>query len=314
MTRELRNSIRPWRTKVDADGAPPHEISFLDREAIAHGATWDATLEQGLRDCRVFVPLYSASYFRAIYCGKEFAVFRERLHNHQTQQGLAIDDALILPVLWSPEQNVLGELPAVINKIQYKHGSYPTEYTTEGVSQMVKLGVTPNSKYYNEYWDFVRKFATAIVDTARKLVLPALASSLTPLDKVTGLFLTTTQGPASSTVEAGPRYVQFIFVAGKQPELQAAQRSDLKFYGPQGGSDWLPYLDTYKGNAAALAVEAIEAFSKDSHYEEVSITAGIEQQGFGGEPGQDRRGEVDTGHFGSRNTISWSPRSISTPR
>lgn len=258
-------------------GSPAPQSGFLDRKDIEHGATWDSALEQGLQNCRVFVPIYSPSYFRAPYCGKEFAVFRERLHNHYKQLVGVAADPLILPVLWNPESNVLGALPAVINKIHYKYGNYPPEYLSEGVWQLTRLGAASGAKYFAQYFEFVRKFANTIVNAAKSHPLPALTSPLTPLDRIVGLFPTATPGVPSSS-EAGPRYVQFIFVAGKQPELQAARRLDLKFYGQQGGSDWQPYLDSYKGNAAALAIEAIEAFSKDSHYEEVTLTTGIDEQ------------------------------------
>lgn len=269
--RDLEKEVR------SLTGYPLSGIGFLDRKDIEHGATWDAALEAGLQNCKVFVPLYSPSYFRAEYCGKEFAVFRERLHNHLRQSGAPVADPLILPVLWNPENNVLPKIPTVINKIQYNHGSYPAEYLSEGVLQMVRLGVSSTSKYYNEYLDFVRKFANTIYTTANNLTLPPQPAALTSLEKVTSLFSTTNPVATAAANQTGPRYVQFIFVAGKQPELQAA-RQDLRFYGQQGGSDWQPYLDTYKGNAAALAIEAMEAISKELYYEEITLTAGIEQQ------------------------------------
>jgi FxsC-like protein len=256
-------------------GAPKAQISFLDREAISHGATWDAALEKGLKTCRVFVPLYSSAYFNSPYCGKEFAVFRERLHAHLNQQGAPIADTLILPLLWNPEQNVLKELPASINKIQYTHGSYPLEYTTVGVSQLVRLGVTPNSKYYNEYWDFIRKFATNLQSTEAQVQMVA-AASVTALDKVTSAFSTLI--PPAPSEQVGPRYVQFIFIAGKQPELQAAQRKSLQFYGQKGGSDWQPYLNAYPGDAAALAADVIAELPNGSQYEEVTTGPDIQKQ------------------------------------
>jgi hypothetical protein len=143
-----------------------------------------------------------------VYCGKEFAVFRERLHGYQQQQGLPVADTLILPALWSPERTVLPHLPAVINKIQYTNGSYPNEYSSEGVSLLVRLGVTPNGKYYNEYFEFVRKFAMTIVNAANRLALPPLTTPLPPLANVTSLFSITTQHPPLSSDEAGNRSVQ----------------------------------------------------------------------------------------------------------
>lgn len=250
-------------------GAKEPESGFIDRNGIEHGADWDKTLEKALQSCRVFVPIYTPSYFNSVYCGKEFNVFRDRLHKQLKQQGSDASDPLILPVLWNQESNVLEKIPAAIDKIQYKHGDYPKEYLTEGVLQMVRLGVAPNSSFYNQYWDFVRKFANTIYTAAKKFPLPP-APSLTSLANVKSLFSPVT---GTTSGEAGPRYVQFIFVAGNQTELQRAQRSELKFYGPQGGADWQPYLDTYKGNARALAIEAVEAI-KDMHYEEVVLSPG----------------------------------------
>src|SRR5690349_12319408 len=60
--RDLEGEVR------QLTGDPLAGIGFLDRKDIEHGATWDAALEQGLKNCRVFVPLYSPSYFRALYC------------------------------------------------------------------------------------------------------------------------------------------------------------------------------------------------------------------------------------------------------
>lgn len=258
-------------------GAPATKIGFLDRQAIEHGSTWDAELEKGLRCCKVFVPMYSLSYFRAPYCGKEFAVFRDRLHSHLKNTGAAVSDSLILPVLWSPESNVLPQLPDLINKIQYTHGGYPEAYAAEGVSQMLRLGVAPTSKFHNEYWEFVRKLANAIDRASKNLTLPALTTALPSLDSYPSLF-PQTQPVAVTPGGAGPRYVQFIFVAGNQPELRYLPRTDLRYYGAQGGADWQPYLDAYKGNAAALAIETLTTYSRDLNYEEVATTPDLLEQ------------------------------------
>lgn len=259
-------------------GASEPESGFIDREGIEHGAQWDTTLEKALKSCRVFVPIYSSSYFLPGYCEKEFAVFHERVRSKMQNSGEGEENPLILPVLWNPENNVLAKLPESIRKIQYKHGSYPDEYLSEGLLQLVRLGISSNSKYYNQYWDFVRKFARTIQNAAEKYPLPP-ASTLTPLDSVQSIFRSAASTPAtpSGVAETGPRYVQFIFVAGKQNELKAA-RAELKFYGQKGGSDWLPYLDSYKGNASALAIEAVKEVSKDLNYEEITLSTDIDKQ------------------------------------
>src|SRR6185503_7700944 len=58
---------------------------YIDRVAITHGSIWNTSLETGLKNCSVFVPIYSPSYFNSEYCGKELAVFRKRVHDHFRQ-------------------------------------------------------------------------------------------------------------------------------------------------------------------------------------------------------------------------------------
>ena len=270
----LREEVRQLR------GGAKQEVSFLDRDAISHGSAWEATLETGLKTCRVFVPLYSVSYFKAPYCGKEFAAFRSRLHTYLKEQGKPVADTLILPVLWSPEANVLPNLPASISGIQYTdddiQDGYPSEYKAEGVSQLVRRGSAPNGTLSDQYWRFIRRLAVNITNAAEQLKLPG-ATTLPALGKVESEFPDSSKTSPDPTA-AGPRYVQFIFVAGKQPEMQQAERTELKFYGAQGGADWLPYLETFKGNAVDLAADVIRALPDGTFSEEVVTSADIRKQ------------------------------------
>jgi len=254
------------------------ESGFIDRDGIEHGAVWNTKLEEALQTCRVFIPIYSPSYFRSEYCGKEFKVFRDRVEAHQKANASAAPAPLILPVMLNPENNILSNLPDSIKDIQYKHGNYPDEYLKEGISLLVRHAANNNSKFYNEYWSFVGNFANTIVNAAKKYELPELAS-LAKLDEVASVFSPATRTAQAAAVvgKTGPRFVQFIFVAGKRNEMEG-KRAEVKFYGHQGGSDWQPFLDTYQGSAAALAIEAVESFSKDSHYEEVVLSEGIVEQ------------------------------------
>lgn len=184
---------------------PRAKLGFFDRDTIALSATWDAALEEALRSCRVFLPLYSPSYFRSPYCGKEFALFQKRLHNYQQQQGLPVDYSLILPVLWLPERVILRDLPAPINKIPYTDESYPNEYTSEGVRSLLRL-----RKYHDQYQIFVTKLAVNIVKAAQRVVLPPFTTPLPPLDMVMSLFSTTTQRLPSSSDESEHRFVESL--------------------------------------------------------------------------------------------------------
>ena len=262
--------------KQEISFADDKKPGYIDRERITHGKVWDTSLEDGLRNCSVFVPIYSASYFNSEYCGKELAVFRQRVHDHFKEQGQTVTDALILPVLWTPKKNVEEVLPGTINKIQFTQGSYPVEYTNEGVLSLLQLGVTEQGEYWVPYRKLLSQLAQNIVAAANAVQLQPAKTSLQPLAEVTSAFSPGVAVP-SSNADEGPRHVQFIFVAASRDEIKNARRN-IKFYGEKGGSDWQPYLDSYKGNASALAVEVVEAYSKDSRYEEVTITTDIEQK------------------------------------
>lgn len=173
-------------------GLPRAEIAFLNRNDIALGADWDAVIEEQLRTCRVFVPFYSMSYIHSAHCGKELAVFRERLHNYQRQQALPVDETLIHPVLWGS-----GEVLETIGKFSFsfRNDHYPEAYVREGMLWLMRF--SPKSKHYEEYVGLIRKFAVKIVDSARHIVLPPLETPLASLDKVERVLLTTTQ-PAGS--------------------------------------------------------------------------------------------------------------------
>jgi FxsC-like protein len=257
-------------------GALIPESGFIDRDGIEHGAKWNTTLEEALQSCRVFVPIYSPSYFRSEYCGKEFKIFLDRLKAAQKSSASTKLAPLILPVLLNPESNIRSHLPAHISEFQYTHGIYPEEYLKEGILQLVQHAANTNSKYYNQYLSFLGNFADTVVNAAEAHPLPAV-QSLTKLSEVASIFSPATRiAPAAG--ETGPRYVQFIFVAGKKSEMENAQRKRLKFYGQKGGSDWQPFLDSYQGSASALAIEAVESFAKNIHYEEVVLGQGIVEQ------------------------------------
>lgn len=76
-------------------------IGTIDRKAIVQGASWDATLSQGLGSNKAFVSVFTPLYFTRPSCGKELFVFLMR------SRGLGVDSngALtgvenVLPIRW----------------------------------------------------------------------------------------------------------------------------------------------------------------------------------------------------------------------
>jgi FxsC-like protein len=73
----------------------------------------------------------------------------------------------------------------------------------------------------------------------------------------------------------GPRYVQFIYVAGKHSELREIRKS-LDYYGHEGGIDWKPFLPNVTNKVAMLAAEV--ALKDDLLSEVVPLDVGITQR------------------------------------
>src|SRR5947199_6132544 len=69
---ELVDSVR-----VNAGGSR-EEIGFFDTENIQLGQEWPAELAAALQTARVFVPVYTPSYFVSDFCGREWEVIEER--------------------------------------------------------------------------------------------------------------------------------------------------------------------------------------------------------------------------------------------
>src|SRR4051812_5245141 len=51
---------------------------FVDRSQIVAGQEWPAEVAEAVRTSHTVVCLYSPSYFRSEYCGKEMQLFLER--------------------------------------------------------------------------------------------------------------------------------------------------------------------------------------------------------------------------------------------
>jgi|RhiMetdeSRZDD1v2_1073273.scaffolds.fasta_scaffold86363_2 TIR domain-containing protein len=55
------------------------EVGFFDDAKIEPGEDWPEKLASALQQSHVFIGLYSPTYFKKEYCGKEWAVFTARV-------------------------------------------------------------------------------------------------------------------------------------------------------------------------------------------------------------------------------------------
>jgi len=235
--------------------ASPNEVGFFDGAEIEPGTNWDQKLVSALQQSRVFIAIYSPFYFQKKFCGKEWAVFRSRVEAYAKSLPQGADfPGLMFPVLWQKEDYVLPRIPAALGKIQYKYDAYGKAYAEQGLRTMLR-----NKKFKQQYDDFISVLADDLIEAAQEHKLPALPN-MPPLDQVAETFPTQAAAPAPiqqpQVAGANPRYVKFIFLAGRKDELQPV-RTSLAPYGESGG-EWRPWLPDPRDEVDLLVQEVIQ--------------------------------------------------------
>jgi hypothetical protein len=90
-------------------------IGFVDRN-IEPGQEWPEQIAEALATAKTMVCLYSPSYFRSPYCGKEMQVLLERRRNY-IRANPGKKPSNIIPVLWHP---VPWRIPKTLPDLQHK--------------------------------------------------------------------------------------------------------------------------------------------------------------------------------------------------
>ncbi len=233
----------------------PDEVGFFDGAEIEPGAIWDQKLASALQRSGVFIAVYSPYYFQKKFCGKEWAVFSSRVAAYAKSLPQGADfPALMFPVLWQKEDYVLPRIPAALSKIQYKYDAYGNAYAEQGLRTMLR-----NRKFRRQYDDFISVLADDVIEAAQKHKPPALPN-LPPLEQVAETFPSRDgdppPAPQPQAAGANPRYVKFIFLAGRKQELQP-YRASLDPYGESGG-EWRPWLPDPRDEVDLLVQDVIQ--------------------------------------------------------
>jgi len=233
----------------------PNDVGFFDGAEIEPGAIWDQKLVSALQQSSVFIAVYSPYYFQKKFCGKEWAVFRSRVEAYAKNLPQAAEfPGLMFPVLWQKEDYVLPRIPTPLGKIQYKFDAYGNAYAEQGLRVMLR-----NKKFRQQYDDFIPVLADKVIEAAQRHKLPALAN-LPPLDQVEETFPAPTSAQAQAAQPqvsgANPRYVKFIFLAGRKQELRPF-RASLDPYGESGG-EWRPWLPDPRDEVDLLVQDVVQ--------------------------------------------------------
>ncbi len=233
-------------------------LTFVDSNSITPGAAWPDLLASALQSARVLISIYTPKYFTREYCGKEVQVFLERIDDYmQTAPQGAPRPTLIVPILWVPERYVQALLPPAVRDLQYTYDAFGKNYAPLGVLQLMKR----KREAYKLFLDNLVEHLMQVVDKYPLQPYPTkpaldeldnafaagepqattksnVALAATTIDTDPAAVAAPTEIAQQETV--GPRYVQFIFVAGSRGEL-ASIRQTLNHYGSRG-DEWQPYL------------------------------------------------------------------------
>ena len=141
----------------------PAEAGFMDTENKL-GAEWSPELMTAIKNCRVFVPLYSRRYFESDNCGREWFAFARREVIHQARPGERVD--AIVPALWTRLDR--DRIPAVAQTLQYARPEMGERYCADGFYGIIKL-----RNYRDDYQKAVHRLAERIIELGDKSVARA---------------------------------------------------------------------------------------------------------------------------------------------
>jgi len=251
-------------------------VGFFDQQGLELGLDWDPTLAEALQNSRILVCLYSPAYFNSEYCGREWQVFNQRAELYATSKqspgGLKPESPpVIKPVIWIPLRLEM-RVPEAVSRVQYTTGDPQSVHNVQGLRYMRKQ----YKKYETEYNDFVEQLSDAILDAATQYPIPPLPV-LPSLKQVQSAFGLAASGEASGFKRptSGPKFVQFVYVAGHPRHFPQGMRSRLDCYLQDGGRDWKPYYPEKARPIRAVVENVASGEDLDFYSEELPFSSNL---------------------------------------
>ena len=230
------------------------EVGFFDQPDLELGEDWDAALVDALQSCKVMIAIASPGYFKSEYCGKEWALFRDRV---RAGAGGGKPAPLLKPIVWVPFK--IDELPAAVSAGQLTFGDPQAVHNSRGFRYMLKQ----IQELRTAYNDVVEALAAEIVAAADAHPLPPLAAvpKLADVAAAFGAAAPVAAGAAPVPVPTGPKHVRFIYVAADPLDFGAARGSEP--YVDIGGPDWKPFWPEHKKRVHSFVQSIVSADELD---------------------------------------------------
>lgn len=183
---------------------------FLDVDEPT-GVDWKENLGEALMESRACVTIYTPSYFRSEYCGKEVQVFLNRADVGYDDKGAATSSKGIFPVLWSREKDLKkkGLPPAVVGNINYSGKRNHARYASEGLRSILQRDPT------GLYLDLLNALANDIVDNEHT---PPVLDELPDFTTTKNAFATPNVAAKNGETTASPLHLPFFLLTDKSSQ------------------------------------------------------------------------------------------------
>jgi FxsC-like protein len=240
------NDLEKYLRRRDPKREGP--LGFFDTRSTTTGDFWTPAADHALRTCKVFVTVYSPTYFTRDYCGQEWEIFQRRLEQFRNTPAGKDSPSLIMPVLFVGLpllKETIENMAGHVNDIVYRNHADPEKYV-EGGLEVFMLG-----KYNDDYQEFVGRFATRLFELSKTHSLPE-GSHLPSVSEVSSAFLKPKKkGRQTPTKPKTPDFVEFLFLAGSREQMEEVRES-VESYG-DGGRDWKAYEPLFDDKIGVLA-------------------------------------------------------------
>ncbi|BCY13147.1 TIR-like protein FxsC [Actinoplanes sp. L3-i22] len=235
------------------------EVGFLDARNIHPGQAWSESLIDALAQSRSFLALCSPAYFLSEPCGKEWAIFEERVEEHERRTGQRPPG--LIPLQWLPPRT----LPPTAARIQYFEepvgAGQQADQRLRGIRQLLRL-----QRNRDDYLEFVTLVAERVVEASlvdpmppmqneRRQRFEAVASAFhKPVPVHAGAVNGVQPGPIADVEMPISRKVYFVMSAPTRVEAEDEElgRRDRRFYG-DSAPDWAPYRPSSEEALASYA-------------------------------------------------------------
>jgi FxsC-like protein len=249
--KRLFTDLSDWVRNLTGAGQED-PVGFFDQREIELGAQWDSTIVEALQESKVLVALGSPAYFKSEYCGKEWALFRQRAIAGAPSGN---PPPLIKSMVWVPFD--IASLPPDVQATQLLRGDPHGQVNEKGLAFLAPRRPVG-------YQNFINELAEEIVKAGRAHPIARLVD-VPPLAQVQSAFhpppplapqppevigpvthepeapVPVQEGRAGSALNPdGPKHVHFVFVAANPRVFGAARQPDAYF--ASGAGDWKPFF------------------------------------------------------------------------